>query len=81
MGVQATYGTCTIVWNYGKKSSRHHCKMIGTCSFKMVENSSGQRQVKKFINEYTPKFTETLLNKCKRTVKLIVELLTGHCRL
>lgn len=40
-----------------------------------------QGQAKNFRQEYMLKFTEDLLNKEMRTVKLIVELLTEHCKL
>lgn len=41
----------------------------------------GERQATKFIKEYIPKFPEDLLNKDRITMKVIVALLTGDCRL
>lgn len=41
-----------------------------------ADKALGHRQTKKLIKEYTPKFTEGLLNKGMRTMRLIVGLLT-----
>lgn len=59
----------------GRVLERKVAKAIATWStdkaLEWWKNSSEQRQVKKFINEYTPKFTQDLLNKGSRTVQIL----------
>ena len=43
--------------------------------------SPGQRQAKEFLKEQKSEFTRDLLDKDRKTVKMLVGLLTGHCRL
>ena len=40
-----------------------------------------QRQAKEFIKERSAKFTEDLLRQNRKAIRIIVSLLTGHCRL
>ena len=44
-------------------------------------DSPGQRQAKSFLEERKPKLTEELLNFGRKAVRILVGLLTGHCRL
>lgn len=44
-------------------------------------NSPEQRQAKQFIIEYSAKFMAGLISKDRKTVKVIVGVLTGHCKL
>ena len=45
------------------------------------KNIPGLRQAKQFIKEQAPKVTADLLSKDRKSVRAIVGLLTGHCRL
>jgi len=45
------------------------------------KSSPGQRQAKQFIEERRPRFTKDLLNHRRNVVRIVVGLMTGHCRL
>ena len=56
-------------------------KWLTNKSLEWWKNSPGQRQAKKFITEHSPKFTADLISKDRKSVKAVVGLLTGHCKL
>ena len=56
-------------------------RWVANKSLEWWRNSSGQRQAKRFIVEHSPKFTVDLISKDRKTVKAVVGLLTGHCKL
>lgn len=50
-------------------------------SLEWWRNLPGQRQAKEFIKGRSAKFTEDLLSLNRKAIRIIVGLLTGHCRL
>lgn len=45
------------------------------------DHTSGQRQAKLFITEFNAKFTTKMVSLSRSSIRIIVGLLTGHCRL
>ena len=56
-------------------------KWIAEESIRSWEETPGQRQAKQFIKEPSPKFAEDLLRRDRKSVRAVVGMLTGHCRL